>query len=133
MRNKEELRKAIKVLKEFIEEVPIGESYWIDDEGEIHNVDMGYICDFFADLEDYLDGVWVSKKEKELNRWPTSCSVEILLKSGDLKIFYTQDVEIQEDLLLIIVNPYHTVKVYKKDILRAIMRDFRTQTVTDII
>lgn len=133
MKNKEELRKAIKVLKEFIEEVPIGESYWIDDEGEIHNVDMGYICDFFADLEDYLDGVWISKKERELNRWPKSCSVEILLKSGDFKIFYAQGVELREEILFINVDPFHTVKVYKKDISIAIMRDFRTQTVTDII
>lgn len=48
------LLEAVKIVKDFVDNVPGGESYWIDKEGERHRADMGYVYEFLCDLEQYL-------------------------------------------------------------------------------
>ena len=51
----EKLRDAVKTVSYFVENVPGGCSYWIDEKGTCHTADMGYVCEFLDDLEEYLE------------------------------------------------------------------------------
>lgn len=133
MRNKEELKKAVKVLSEFVEEVPGGESYWIDDEGEIHNADMGYVCEFLSDLEEYLSGNWESRENKILKSFPSKYNLEILYENGDFSMFQCQGAPILQNKLFVEVNPYQTIKIPLKDISSAYMMDLETSCKVKII
>lgn len=56
--NNHDLRKSVKCLLDFLDSRECGESYWIDDEGQHHNADIGYVSEFLEDLYLYLKGDW---------------------------------------------------------------------------
>lgn len=51
-----DLRESVKCLIDFLENRECGESYWVDDEGQRHNADIGYVNEFLIDLLSYLNG-----------------------------------------------------------------------------
>lgn len=53
-----DLREATKNLLNFLDSRECGESYWIDDEGNRHTADIGYVSEFLEDLRTYLNGDW---------------------------------------------------------------------------
>lgn len=58
MINKKKVLNAVIVLEDFLDSVPGGESYWIDDEGKEHTADLGYVNEFLIDLKEYTIDAW---------------------------------------------------------------------------
>lgn len=50
----EELSRALDYIDEFINNVPGGESFWIDPDGGIHSTDLGYGVEFWNQVYEYL-------------------------------------------------------------------------------
>lgn len=53
MIDKKNVLNAVMILENFLNSVPGGESYWIDDEGKEHTADLGYVNEFLIDLKEY--------------------------------------------------------------------------------
>lgn len=61
-RKKRKLLNAVEIVKKFTEDVPGGDSYWINDEGGKHTADMGYAWGYLNSLSKYLRKVLKEEK-----------------------------------------------------------------------
>lgn len=71
-----DLRESVKCLIDFLENRECGESYWVDDEGQRHNADIGYVNEFLEDLWLYLNGEWKDPKNNNLGTRMFNYSVQ---------------------------------------------------------
>ncbi len=59
--DKQNLLNAVNLITEFLDSRPSGENQWIDEEGQNHNADIGYVSEFLDDLKLYLERSWEPK------------------------------------------------------------------------
>lgn len=108
---RDELKEAVKILSDFVEHVPGGESYWIDEEGKSHTADMGYVCEFLTDLEGYLNGNPDFKGSEKPEFYPARYRAQLFFKDGYFEIAYCQKYEKTKTHLVIYINEYNKIGI----------------------
>lgn len=94
MINKKKVLDAVMVLENFLNSVPGGESYWIDDKGKEHHTNIGYVNEFLMDLKEYVRSVGEEQpeiKEHNSNNYKVYVSYKFIPVSGE---FYCSDYSI---------------------------------------